>query len=380
VSSVHYTDHQDGVRNERHDSYLHKFSPGGAWEFWTTFPEQFSDLPSVKNRGATTAPPNIWRWNSTEAIIVPVLYRGSGDGTNPRFADLRLIAFSTTGTVLANQLVTQAEPPPDITAGCNGLFCDIWHGVLDFFDDCSVNGLFVGEGRRFESDQEPYLALADAGFPLPGVAIRPDLQGGPPFVMVTDARHDKIPYSFSPQSGFSEGNRSHQVRRQFTTSPVVLPNGDTLTGTLDGYLTRTSATNFLESINGSGLGALTAAPTRLSDGGLVVVSREGSMTVIRGHRTQIQLAGESIASAAASCNHIFVATTNDFETFDRKTLAQVASVPWVGGGLHSPVIGPDGQVYAIASNVLFVFPPPWRPFPGMPPSPSCFLLPPVLTQ
>jgi hypothetical protein len=31
---------------------------------------------------------------------------------------------------------------------------------------------------------------------------------------------------------------------------------------------------------------------------------------------------------------------------------------WVGGGLNPPAIGPQGHVYAIASNILFVFPPP----------------------
>jgi hypothetical protein len=41
VSGVHYTDHRDGVRNERNDSFLHKFSPGGAWNFVRPFPGTF---------------------------------------------------------------------------------------------------------------------------------------------------------------------------------------------------------------------------------------------------------------------------------------------------------------------------------------------------
>jgi hypothetical protein len=54
------------------------------------------------------------------------------------------------------------------------------------------------------------------------------------------------------------------------------------------------------------------------------------MTVPRGAADQIRLAGESIASAAASCNHIFVATAQSFVSFDARTLAQLAFVPWVG--------------------------------------------------
>ena len=43
---------------------------------------------------------------------------------------------------------------------------------------------------------------------------------------------------------------------------------------------------------------------------------------------------------------------------DANSLAEVARFDWVGGGLNPPVIGPKGHVYAIASNILFVFPPP----------------------
>jgi hypothetical protein len=57
VSSVHYTDHQDGQTKHVYESYLHKFSPDGAWVFWKPFP--VSSLYPFVGRGATTAPPNI---------------------------------------------------------------------------------------------------------------------------------------------------------------------------------------------------------------------------------------------------------------------------------------------------------------------------------
>jgi hypothetical protein len=33
---------------------------------------------------------------------------------------------------------------------------------------------------------------------------------------------------------------------------------------------------------------------------------------------------------------------------------------WVGGGKSPPAIGPDGRVYAVASDILFIFPPPLK--------------------
>ena len=358
VSGIHYTDHRGGVTNERTDSFLHKFAPGGGWVGATPFPEQFSASPTVVNRGATTAPPNIWRSNGTEAIIVPVVYR------SPVAKDLRLIAFSTSGDVLADQLVTQGSSPTTTGGGSAGynLCVSALGGTSNPFGllFCAI-GEAAGAGEfGFTGDPEP-LPLAYAGFPLPGVAIRPDPQGGAPLVMVSDAKHDKIAYTFSPQTGFSEVSRRRHLKRTLTTPPVVRANGYTVVGTGEGVLTSTSP-GFTEAVISSGLGILTAAPTRLDDGRLVVVSREGLLSVIGGTLWQVLLGGESIASAAASCTHLFVASTNEFVTYDVKNMTRVARVSWVGGGLAAPVISPSGHVYAIASDSLYVFPPP--PFGG----------------
>jgi hypothetical protein len=293
---------------------------------------------------------------------------------SPVAKDLRLIAFSTSGVVLGDKPVTIGSSPV-VTGGSGApdwlVYC---YAFTWYFPGFCLPAAAASAGSGFTQDGD-FLPLYGAGIPLPGVAIRPD--SWRPALRHGDRRQARsVAYAFSPQTGFSEVHRSHQIRHRFATPPVVLPNGDTLVGALDGFLIRMNA-NFNGGGGLLGLGTLTAAPTRLSDGGLVVVSREGRMTVQRGHQSQIPLQGESIASAAASCNHFFVATTNDFETFDRKTLAQVAVVSWVGGGLHAPVIGPSGHVYAIASNTLHVFPAQPPLFPGS--LPSCALLPPVWT-
>ena len=80
-------------------------------------------------------------------------------------------------------------------------------------------------------------------------------------------------------------------------------------------------------------------------------------------QTRVPLPGESIAAAAASRNHIFVSTANALHTFAKATVKPVATFAWSRGGLSQPVIGPQGHVYAIAHNQLYVFPPSRLPDP-----------------
>jgi hypothetical protein len=119
---------------------------------------------------------------------------------------------------------------------------------------------------------------------------------------------------------------------------------------------------------------LRSGPTRLRDGRVVFVGGDGNVTVLQGATlmSSIPVYKESIASAAASHTHVFVSTAGAFLTYDAASMAEVARFSWVGGGLSPPAIGPQGHVYAIASNILFVFPPPrwvpaggkWSPAPG----------------
>src|SRR5262245_7075366 len=101
VSTVHYTDSGENA------SFLHKFTPAGAWVYWQPFPK--SKMYPATDGGATTAAPNMWRSKDTEAIIVPAVYKGLGR------EDLSLIAFSTSGTVLAHEQI--AVKVYEITGG-----------------------------------------------------------------------------------------------------------------------------------------------------------------------------------------------------------------------------------------------------------------------
>ena len=75
---------------------------------------------------------------------------------------------------------------------------------------------------------------------------------------------------------------------------------------------------------------------------------------------QTQLNGGSIASAAASCTHLYVASENELVTFDVKNMMPVARLLWTGGGGYAPIIGPQGHAYAMTNSGMFVFAPPKR--------------------
>ena len=100
-------------------------------------------------------------------------------------------------------------------------------------------------------------------------------------------------------------------------------------------------------------------PTILRDGRIAVIATNGTITVLNGGKVETRIPIEfSVAAAAASHTHFFVSTWHHFITFDASTLQEVGRYDWPDGGLSAPAIGPQGNVYAIASNQLYVFPGP----------------------
>jgi hypothetical protein len=232
----------------------------------------------------------------------------------------------------------------------------------------------------------PFMPLEPAGFPLGGPAIRqPGGRDASPMVMASDGLHDIVGYSFSPQTGFTELVRIRDRERTLTTPPIVLPDGNTAVGTLEGSMIFTGPTLNTPGATGS-LGMLTAAPTRLYDGRLAVVNRSGRLRLLSGGSVthSVPLNGDSIASAGASCTHLFVSTTEELVTFDVQTMMPVARIAWhepLHGGFHAPVIGPTGYVYVIGRiltatsdvpfDILYVFPGPKTPWGDTMPPQGC---------
>jgi hypothetical protein len=310
----------------------------------------------------------MWRFGSDEAVMIPVSVTG------PYGNDLRLLAFSsTTGQVWADQLITHT--PQVITGGpdSNAVSACFQVGWILAELPCMIYAIATGDAFGFDPGPVPD-PLQAARWPMPGVAVWQNPLGGVPWVMVSDGMQDTVGLTFDINYGFAEHFRASDAERSLSSPPTVLPDGHTVTsgdnGTLD--FTGPNLTALASTVY---LGPVTAAPTRMANGNLAVIGRwaesaypDGShqqtsavmslLTPVGHVISQTALNGASIASAAASCTHLYVATTNELATYDVKTMAPVARLPWTRGGEAAPIIGPAGHVYAIASNRLYVFAPP----------------------
>ncbi len=336
-------DHRDGKSVQRtvFESTLHKFTASGGSIAQGAFP--------VHGQGGafTSAPPNIVRIGSLEVVLVPAVYDSA---TAAPGNDLRLIGFSTAGNAVLDQRVVHY---PVFTTGGSGR--PAW---VDW--SCLVPVVGWGGCLGYIPYNPPRIPASRP--PLPGVAIFTFAGGGAPFVIVTDQLHTIVGYTFSAKPSLTETFRVRDESRKLMSPPMVLPNGHTLVGAEDGVVFAPPNGVKLPALT-SNLGAVRAAPTLLADGRAAVVDagpKDVGLALVQGgqHVGGRSFAGRSIASATASRTHIFVSTADAFYTLDTNTLAQAAKIDLIGGGLSTPAIGPQGHVYTIASDILFVFPPP----------------------
>jgi PQQ-like domain len=315
---------------------LYKFSPVGGAPIVTDFP--------THDRGPMSlGPPNVWQFEKVqgikdEAIMVPALYPTLG-GT-----DLHLLAFSPSGGVMADWSLFLSGG--DVTEGGS------WDALLEKLTPFHFHPGTVGGPP-----------------PFPNVAIGAAPQGGTPFVMLVDRYfRQTIGFTFcvdrngscAPEPpGFSKlFNTPHDPRRLWS-APMIMPDMHTVVGTDDGVVFSGPSAVPMPPV--TGLGYIIATPTLAANGDVVLVNDGGDVSVLRDGAIvspRVSLSGITMARAAASRSHVFVSTTEALYTLDANAAASVFRFPWYGGGLWSPAIGPEGHVYAMASNVLFVFPPP----------------------
>jgi hypothetical protein len=326
---------------------LHHFNNTGAWLGQIAFPQHGEIGP------AALSPPNIWRSGSAEAIMVPALYRNKVTGGH----SVRLIAFSLTGQVLDDKVVKNITPQSFGGSSKPTWFCMVpvvgWSGCLLGSDYVSPSGPATTR-------------------PASGVGIFTFAGGGTPFILVSDHYKDLVGFTFSSQQ-LIETFRVHINDGFMRTPPMILPDGHSLIGVqgstqgdLGAEVPAGGGRIVFAGPNGTKIApvaldsATQAAPTRMADGRVAVVDGAGRVVILKDGMpfTGMDGAGRSIASAAASRTHLFVSGESGFVTYDTNSLAEVARFPWVGGGLNPPVIGPKGHVYAIASDILFVFRPP----------------------
>ena len=124
-------------------------------------------------------------------------------------------------------------------------------------------------------------------------------------------------------------------------------------------LARLSLIPLVLAVAACGGGTIYGAPTLTASGAAVSVAGS-TLILLRDGKivSTASLPASSFAAAAASRTHVFVSTTSALVTLDADAKRRLQTFDWVGGGASPPAIGPNGQVYAIASNILFVFPPP----------------------
>ena len=334
-------------------STLHHFTSSGGWVNQIAFPAHGDSGP------AAFGPPNIWRSGAAEAIMVPALYRNKVTGGH----SVRLIAFSLSGQVLDDKVVINITPqtyggsgrPGWVDASCLIPIAG-WGGCLGYV----------------EYNPPPAGDFLVETLTAPGVGIFTFAGGGTPFILVSDHYKDLVGYTFSGQR-LTEVFRVHENDGYMRTPPVILPDGHSVIGIQGSKRNNIGAEEpvtggriVFAGPNGNKIApvslvnAVQAAPTRMADGRVALVDGFGNVVILKDGKpfNGMPGAGRSIASAAASRTHVFVSGENGFITYNANTLAEVQRFDWVGGGLNPPAIGPRGHVYAIASNILFVFPPP----------------------
>ncbi len=356
VGEYTYTDHRITPAVRRTDSTLYHIAPTGGGLWTRQFPEHFTGVPEAASRGATSAPPNIWRQGSQAVIIVPAAYKVLGGGM-----ELYLLAFPPDGGPPREQSVTYQGQV--LIADDGGILSTI---------GCILTFCFLvpGFAPRDTPPNPVDLLPAHLAAPMAGVGIFTFPGGGLPWVIVNDLWQQTVGYTFSPAGGFTEMFRKTDPTRGYAASPLLLPDGHSVTAASDAD-TRSSYPGrvVFTGPNGATLPnvrtyvPLLGTPARTSDQRLVVVTQGGEVNFLQDSTiiAWVQLPGQTIASPAASKSHVFVSTASSLRTFNALTMTQVGRLDWTGGGLSGPAIGPSGSVYALASNILYVFPgPPHR--------------------
>jgi hypothetical protein len=340
-----YTDHRVEPAVKRADSTLHRFNSGGAWVSQTPFPEH------NMGGGGTTASPNLWRFNGVELIMIPAPYRREVGGG----IDIRLLAFTPEGALVADQRATSITP--EITGGFGK------PGV------CAVPVITILCYAGVDIVAPRGIALPPP--PLPGVGLHTNPLGGTPWILVSDHHKDFVGFTFSlADYKFYEVFRVHDDNRFMRSAPSFIPDQHSIIGVEDAERDNDgmqignknggalfSGPNQATAAPVTGMQAVYASATRMWDGRTALVGVNGELILLNGRQVtaRAKLAEKSMVPAAASRTHLFVSTRSAFQTFDPASLTEVARVTWERGGISPPVIGPQGHVYVIADRALFVF-------------------------
>ncbi len=336
------------IKKTQIGSKLYAFNATGALLTRTPFPMKGLHAPA-------TAPPNIVNADGREIILAPALYKNH---TVKNGVDVRLIGFSTNGGVVLDKLAAP-QPGVDVITGGGPSSSDL---LLGF--SCVVPGIatYLYCGLKGGYDYNPQRSPAAPPFPppFPGVAVFTFAGGGASHVIVSDQRHTIVGFTVTgSKPRLTSVFRDGDPQRTLLSPPMVLPEGRTLASTGGGEIVF-SGPNASKLAPVASPGIVYGPATLTVNGFAVVVGTSGLAALNNGQVVSQASLPPSYTSAAASRTHVFVSTIDAFVTLDADAQLELQRFDWVGGGKSPPAIGPDGRVYAIASDILFIFPPPLK--------------------
>jgi hypothetical protein len=325
VSTASVRDHTVEPVVTRTITQLHKVSHAGV-EIWR------KALPRVYAGLIGSAPPNVWIFDGSEVVLVPSVFRQDGG----QF-EAHLTAFASTGEFLADTKI-------------GSLFGDVTGEWADLFSFGAPEATPV---ERTVNDLPEKII-----YPFPAAAIYAPAPNVEPKIFVTDGYRDVVGYTFNGE--FKEFYREHLTDGFVLSTPMAWIDGHAVLSIGGG--SKLPEIFFAAEFQASRIPGpySIAAPTQMSNARIAFVEYGGGLTVMRGAATvrTVTLPGQSMASAAASRTHLFVSTASALHVFDAQLIEEVAKFDWVRGGMSPPVIGPQGHVYAVADDKLYIFAPP----------------------
>lgn len=356
------------IKKTQIGSTLYAFNATGALLARTPFPAGL--------RAPTTAPPNIVSVGGREIILAPAPYKNPHP-TVKNGVDVRLIGFLTTGGVVLNELAAP-QPGVDVITGgglslpelAEFIYCVPKPGITDIaaLIYCRLSGFYEYNPQRLPA-APPFPP------PLPGIAVFTFAGGGAPHVIVSDQRHTIVDFTVTGTGSkprLTQVFRDGDPQRTLLSPPMVLPEGRSLASTAGKQIVF-SGPNASKLAPVASPGIVYGPATRIVNGFAVVVGMSGLAVLNNGQVVSQASLPPSYTSAAASRTHVFVSTTDAFITFDADAQLELQRFDWVGGGKSPSAIGPDGRVYAIASDILFIFPPPLKVSKPVPLAPGAVL-------
>jgi hypothetical protein len=314
---------------------IHRFINGGGYPGPREFPLRFEAAPWL------VGAPTVWRWNDAEVVLISAVYRRVAGH------DLALLAYSLNGDLLDQWY--HHIPAGDVSSS------GFWESLLDAL-------MLLPLGSEFTPGTFPNPPLP----PFPGPDVAPRVGGGTPVITLVNRLEKKLmTFRFDATSGGASGTlvevfHTDHAPDVLWSNATLLPDAYTLVGTDEGLVFGPPSAQAAPRARIDHYNAVFATPTVVADGRAIAVDRYATVLGIQGTSvvSRVQLNGLTAARPAASLSYVYVATEDGLHTLDATATTVVQTFPWLGGGGWAPVIGPRGHVYAMASNVLFIFRPP----------------------